>query len=101
MISSVSGMTIGEALLGAEHVFVLAAPEDVVAAWELDLAAGDSFVDGALCHLHVGADVDALHVNVDPGVRDGAFAFDAHGGADDFDLGELAERNLRAGRASG
>ena len=52
---------------------------------------------GALCHLHIGSDVDSLNINVDPCVRDGAFAFDAHWSADDFDLGELAEWNLRAG----
>src|SRR4030095_2959585 len=76
---------------------VLTAPEDRVAAWQLDFAAGDSLPHGALCHLHIGSDVDSLHVNIDPCVRDGVFAFDAHWSADDFDLSELPEWNLRTG----
>ena len=86
-----------QALLGAQHVFVLAAPEDVVAAGQLDLALGDGLVDGAHGHLDVGADVDALHIHVNPGVGHGGLALDAHRGADGLDLGQLAERHLRAG----
>ena len=85
-------------LLGAQHVFVLAAPENVVAAGQLDRAFGDGLVDGAHRHLDVGADVDAFHVHVNPGVGHGAFALDAHRGVDGFDFRQLAERHLRAGR---
>ena len=97
MISSVSGHDDHQPLLGPEHVFVLAAPEDVVAAGQPDLALGDGLVDGAHGHLDIGADVNVLHIHVNPGIGHRALALDAHRGADGLDLRQLAERHLRAG----
>src|SRR5262249_46158803 len=86
-----------QALPGLEHVFVFATPHDIVAGGEPNITPGDGFVDGAHGHLHIGADINAFDIHVNPGVGHGGFALDAHGGAYDFDGRELAERDLRAG----
>ena len=85
-------------LLGAQHVFVLAAPENVVAGRQLDLAGGDGGVHGVHGVLDVGAHVNAVDVHINPVVRHGALGLDGHRAVHDFDVGEFAERNLRAGR---
>ncbi len=86
-------------MLGAHHIFVLAAPGNVIAAGKLNSLFGDGFIDCALGPLNVGADVDAFHIHVDPCVGHRAFAFDAHWGAHDIYLGELAQRNLCTARS--
>ncbi len=86
-----------QALLSAQHVFVLAAPENVISARQLDRLIGDGLVDGPLGHLHVRADVDAFHIHINPGIGHGAFAFDPHRRPDDIDFCQLTEGDLGAG----
>jgi hypothetical protein len=84
-------------LFRALHVFVLAAPKEVVPRRHHNALVGNGFVDGALRHFHVRADVDAFHIDVNPRIRNCAFAFDSHRSTDHFQRRELAEWNLRAG----
>ena len=86
-----------QALPGLEHVFVFAAPEDVVAGGQLDLALRDGLIDGTHGHLDIRADINVLHVHVNPGIGHGGLALDAHRRANSLDLGQLTRGHLGAG----
>src|SRR5262249_100825 len=87
-----------EALFRTLHVFVLAAPENVVAARHRDLFVCDCLADGSLRHFHVAADVDVLHVDVNPGVWNRALTFHAHWRPYEVQFCDLTQWNLRTGR---
>ena len=81
-----------EPLLRAHHVLVLAAPRQAVAGRQRDAAR-----HGLLRSAHVGADVDPLEVDIDPGVRPGVLGLDRRRPFDVLTVRELPERNLLPG----
>src|SRR4030095_9932058 len=85
-----------EPLFRTLHVFVLAAPKQVVTGRHHDALVGNRFIDGALRHFHVRADVDAFHIDVNPRIRNCSLAFNSHRCADQFQCCDLAQWNLRA-----
>src|SRR6516165_9645016 len=88
-----------EPLLRAQHIFILAAPGNVVAAWKLNGLLGNGVIDRALGPLNISAHIDAFDIHVDPGVGHRAFTFNAHRGAHDIYPGKLAQWNLGPARS--
>ena len=74
----------------------LTAPKQVVTGRHHHVFVNERFIDRALRHFHVRADVDAFHIDVNPGIRNSALAFDSHRCADQFQCCDLAKWNLRA-----
>src|ERR1051325_2640698 len=85
-------------MFGSYHVFVLATPKNVVATRQTNGAARDSLINRALRSFNISADIHTFDVDIDPSIRHGGFALDAHRRMDDLDAGQLPQRHLRARR---